>query len=447
MAAPLQRVNAAPAACQGRFPVSSTVTAPVARRVPERLKLVVLCVVAVFICYIDRVNISVAVIAMQEEYGWSDTVKGFVMSSFFIGYMLFMAPSGWLANRIGGRRVLGFAVVWWSVWTMLTPVAAAWSLGVLIMARIALGLGEAATFPAIYNLYGRWVPTAERSRAVSAMVAAIPIGTLFALTTTGWIIEHYGWPMVFYAFGALGILWGLVWYPLSHDHPHECPRMAAEERALLAAAAPAQTLGEPVPWGKILRAPAVWALIINHLCANWVFYMLLAWLPSYFRSTLGLSIAQSGLYAAGPWLTMFVVGTTAGWCADWVVKRGVDLTLVRKTMQVAGLLGAAVFMLAARDVTSANLAFGLMCGALGALAFTWSGFLPNHLEIAPRYADVLMGLSNTAGTVPGIIGVAVTGWLVDVTGTYTAAFILAAAINFVGAAVWLACGTAKKVID
>ena len=175
--------------------------------------------------------------------------------------------------------------------------------------------------------------------------------------------------------------------------------------------------------------------------------MLLAWLPSYFRTVLGLSIAKSGLYSAGPWLTMFLMGTASGWLADRYIKRGVDLTTVRKTMQIVGLLGAAGFMLAARDVTSPQMAFALMCGALGTLSFTWSGFLPNHLEIAPRYADVLMGLTNTAGTIPGVIGVAVTGWMVDTTGSYTSPFALAAAVNVLGAVVWFLFGTAKKVID
>ncbi len=126
-------------------------------RWPRRYTMVGLCFCAVFVCYIDRVNISVAAIAMQEELGWSETVKGFVLSSFFIGYMLFMAPSGWLANRIGGRIVLGLAVLWWSVFTILTPAAALISLPILIAARIAMGLGEAAMFPAAYNIYGRWV--------------------------------------------------------------------------------------------------------------------------------------------------------------------------------------------------------------------------------------------------------------------------------------------------
>ncbi|MGR9090845.1 MAG: ACS family MFS transporter [Gammaproteobacteria bacterium] len=414
---------------------------------PRRYTVVGLCFLAVFVCYIDRVNISVAALAMQEEFGWSETTKGYVLSSFFIGYMLFMVPSGWIANRVGGKIVLGLAVLWWSLFTIITPVAALVSLPLLIVARIAMGCGEAAMFPAAYNIYGRWVLPAERSRAVSLLVSGIPLGTLFALTTTGWIIARYGWPAVFYVFGATGFVWTAIWFFQVRDRPADDPKVSPAELALLQQQTTEHDEKPPVPWRRLLSSPAVWALLINHFCSNWVLYMLLAWLPSYFRGQLGLSIANAGLYSAAPWLTMFVVGILAGWFADGMVKRGISLTAVRKIMQTIGLIGSAIFMLLARDVDSATTAMLLMCGALGAASFTWSGFVPNHLDIAPRYADVLMGITNTAGTVPGIIGVALTGWLVDTTGTYSAAFTLVAVINVFGALVWLAFATGERVID
>ena len=406
-----------------------------------------MCSCAVFVCYIDRVNISVAVIAMQEAFGWSETTKGWVLSSFFIGYMLFMAPSGWLANRIGGKIVLGGAVLWWSIFTILTPVAALISLPILIATRIAMGLGEAAMFPSAYNLYGRWVPAGERSRAVALLIGGIPIGTLFALTTTGWLIERFGWPSVFYIFGATGFIWCVAWYGLAHNDPASDPHISASERDHLLANTPQARDTDAIPWRRLASTPAVWALIINHFCSNWGFYMLLAWLPSYFRGALGLSIINAGLFSAAPWLTMFVVGNLGGVLADKRTKAGMDLTTLRKIMQITGLLGSALFLLAARDVESANVAMGLMCGALGFLALTWSGFVPNHLDLAPRYADILMGITNTAGTIPGIIGVVITGWLVDTTGGYTAAFVLCAGINVFGAIIWFLFASAKQVID
>lgn len=425
----------------------SSMTAASGSRWQRRYTIVALCTCAVFVCYIDRVNISVAVIAMQEAFGWSETTKGWVLSSFFVGYMLFMAPSGWLANRIGGKIVLGTAVLWWSLFTILTPIAALISLPILIITRVAMGLGEAAMFPSAYNLYGRWVPAGERSRAVALLIGGIPIGTLFALATTGWLVERFGWESVFYIFGATGFIWCIAWVWLAHDDPADDPHITPAERDMLRANTPQAHDSDAVPWRKLASMPAVWALIINHFCSNWGFYMLLAWLPSYFRGQLGLGIIDAGLFSAAPWLTMFVVGNLGGVVADKLTKAGMDLTVLRKIMQITGLLGSSAFLLAAQDVQSANVAMGLMCGALGFLALTWSGFVPNHLDLAPRYADVLMGVTNTAGTIPGIIGVIITGWLVDTTGAYSSAFALCAGINLFGAVVWFLFASGKRVID
>jgi ACS family sodium-dependent inorganic phosphate cotransporter len=188
-------------------------------------------------------------------------------------------------------------------------------------------------------------------------------------------------------------------------------------------------------------------LIVNHFCSNWGLYMLLAWLPSYFRKAQGFSIEYAGLYSAAPWLIMFLTINLSGWLADMLSRRGIDLTRIRKSMQTFGLLGSSACLLLAGNAASPLFSVLLMCGALGALGFTWSGFLPNHLDIAPRYADVLMGITNTAGTVPGIFAVAITGWLVDVSGSYQTAFTLTAAVNMFGLAVWLLFGTAKRIMD
>ena len=416
-------------------------------RWPARYTVVALSFWAVFICYIDRVNISVAAVAMQDEFGWDETTKGLVLSSFFVGYLALQVASGWLANRIGGRIVLGVAVVWWSIFTMLTPPAAFASLALLIVTRIVLGLGEGATFPTIYTLYRRWIPANERSRVVALMVSAIPAGTLFALLTTGWIVERFGWPMVFYSFGALGLVWAFAWFWFIHDDPEHDPRASETERALLRQHRAAVESTGTVPWGVLLRKAPVWALVYNHFVSNWAFYVLLSWLPSYFKTVQGVSLMSAGFYSAVPWVTMFVTANLAGWFADGLIKRGFDTTRVRKFMQTLGLVGSATFLLLVRDAGDATTAMWLMSGALGLTACTWAGFTPNHLEIAPRYADVLLGLTNTFGTLPGIIGVAVTGWLVDVTGTYDAAFLLAAGLNVSGAIVWLLWATSERVVD
>ncbi len=413
----------------------------------KRHNIVFLCFCAVFVCYIDRVNISVAIIPMQEAFGWSDTIKGVVLSSFFVGYMIMQAPSGWLTNHIGVKIVLGLAVLWWSLFTILTPIAAFLSLPILIAVRIAMGLGEAAMFPATYGMFGYWVPESERSRSVSFLLSGIPLGTLFALTTTGWIVTRFGWPYVFYIFGFLGIIWTTIWYFKSTNYPYEYPGISDREKNLLGTLNQNQHETKTIPWREIFSHKAVIVLFINHFCSNWGLYLLLAWLPSYFRDVQSLSITSAGIYSAAPWLTMFIMVNVAGWMADKLRQLGKSNTFVRKLMQCAGLFGSALFFLLAQYANTPVIALVLMCGALGFIALTWSGFAPNLLDIAPRYADVLMGISNTFATIPGIVGVALAGWLVDQTGSYTIVFMLAAAIQVSGGVLWLMFATGERVID
>ena len=384
---------------------------------------------------------------MQEAFGWSDTTKGLVLSSFFIGYMILQAPSGWLANKIGGKFVLGFAVLSWSVFTILTPVAAMISLPLLIAVRIAMGLGEAAMFPASYSLFSRWVPEAERSRSMGFLASGIPLGTLFALTTTGWIVSRYGWPSVFYFFGLAGLVWAVFWYYKATSYPGEHPGITAEELELLGNSSGSKQEAASIPWKKLLSHRAVLAVFVNHFCTNWGIYMMLAWLPSYFRDAQSLSVTSAGFYSAAPWLTMFVMTNIAGWAADRLRTRGYSLTFVRKLMQSAGLAGSAVFFLLALHADTPLIALSVMCGALAFIALTFSGYVPNFLDIAPRYADVLVGISNTFATIPGIVGVALAGWLLDQTGSYAGVFMTVAAVQVFGAIIWLVYATGEQVID
>jgi len=406
-------------------------------RWPSWYTVVLLCCAAIFIAYLDRTNISVAAIPMKEQFGWSETTKGIVLSSFFVGYLVLQIASGTLANRYGGKVVLGVAVLWWSLFTMLTPPAAFLSLPALIAARVALGLGEAAVFPASINMIGRWVPASRRSRAVALSVSGLSLGTVISLPATGALVRAYGWPMPFYLFGILGFVWATAWYfgvGSGHGPDAERPVESPAGRAA-------------IPWRRLLRTPAVWAIFVSHFSHNWMLYLLLAWLPSYFKSTFGVSLASAGLLSAAPWLVSFVVVNAAGTWADRMMERGRSATFVRKLLIGAGSLGASSFLLLLPQVGAVTAGVLLMCGVSGMLAVCQAGFAPNSFDVAPRYADVIWGISNTFATIPGIVGVAVTGWLVDQTGSYDAPFLLAAGLVLAAAAVYLALGSGRRLVD
>jgi ACS family sodium-dependent inorganic phosphate cotransporter len=401
---------------------------------------------AVLIAYSDRVNISVAAVAMKEELGWTQTTKGLVLSSFFIGYMAFMFVSGWLATRLGGKRVLGIAVLWWSVFTLLTPLVATISLPALIAARIAIGLGEAAVFPAALELFGRWVPSNERTRAVAILMSGLSLGTVVGLLVTGWIVGRTGWPAAFYFFGVIGLLWVGVWFQGAVNDPAADVRVQSAERALLASGTRPVDPAEPLPWRALLLRPAVLALVLTHFATTWTLYVFLTWLPSYFRDALGLSIANSGMVSAAPWLAMFLMTYGGALISDAIVRRTGRVAFTRKLLQSAGLLGSAAMLLLAHQTSTVPMALAVICVAAGLLGLTWAGYLPNFLDLAPRHSAVLMGFSNTFATIPGIVAVALTGWLVDVTGTYTAAFVLAAAISLAGTLAYIVLGRAEPIV-
>jgi len=393
---------------------------------------VLLLCAAVFISYIDRTNISVGALPMQTQFGWSETQKGLVLSAFYYGYLPLMVVGGALANRYGGKIVLGAAVIWWSLFTALTPPSALISLPALLGARVALGLGEAALYPAAFNMLGRWVPPQHRSRAVALMASGAALGTVVSLPLSGWLVHSYGWPMPFYAFGIVGLVWAGTWFARVHGN------YGPETSAPVARA--------PIPWRALMRSRPVWAIITAHFCYNWCSYVLLAWLPSYFKSTFGVTVINAGLFSAAPWLVAFLMTNLAGYLADHLLRIGWPATRVRKLAQTVGLAGAAIFLLLLPGAASVTSALILMCVAAGLLALCLAGFTPNCLDVAPRHADVLYGISNTFATLPGLIGVFATGWLVDRTGSFAAALVLTAGIAMLGAVVYLVFGSGERQI-
>lgn len=161
-----------------------------------------------------------------------------------------------------------------------------------------MGMGEAVTFPSIYSIYGRWIPLSERSRAVGFSNSGIPLGVVFALVATPYIVERFGWEWAFYSFGLLGVFWFAAWQRVITADPSQHPRISQEELALIQAEAPVADAGSTPPIATFLRSSVVWAIIVAHFCNNWSLYVLLSWLPTFVNKGLGVD------YSAVGWFTM-----------------------------------------------------------------------------------------------------------------------------------------------
>jgi MFS family permease len=413
-----------------------------------RYGMVALCACATFICYIDRVNISVAIIPMADEFGWDRATQGVVLSSFFVGYLLTQVAGGWLADRFGGKVVLGLGVVFWSIFTLITPPAAFAGLTVLLLARVGMGLGEAVTFPSIYSLFAKWLPVAERTRAIGLNASAIPLGTVVALVLTPLIVEAWGWEWAFYSFGAMGFVWWAFWQRFAVTRPADHRSMTGSELAHIESGRTDRdgAAGAP-PIRAMFTSLPVWAVIVCHFASNWGGYVLLSWMPTYIADGLGVEFAAVGVFTMVPALAGFLFLNVAGWVTDALIGRGMSLTFVRKLMNSIGFAGGALVLAVVGYVKDPYVAVALMTVGNAIGAFGLGGWGSNHMDLAPRHSGTLMGVTNTFGTVPGIIGVSVSGLILQWTGSWTLVFQVAAGIYVMGALFYLFFASTDKQFD
>lgn len=416
--------------------------------IPRRYVVAGLCFAATFICYIDRINISVAIIPMAEELGWDAERQGLVLSSFFVGYLLTQIVGGRLADRFGGKVVLATGVLWWSLFTVLTPVAAMGGFTALIVARIAMGLGEAVTFPSVYTLYSHWLPAQERGRGMALNNSGIPVGTIFALIVTPVIVTKLGWEWAFYLFGMAGVIWAFFWYRYTSSTPEEHKDISQEELEYIRTHAPARKVDSRAPTVlEFLRHAPVWAIMVAHFCNNWSLYVLLSWLPTFVNKGLGVDFASVGWYSMIPNVMSFLSMNVGGNLADKLIRRGMYVGKVRKLMQTIGFGGIAAALMVVGYVESAPMAIAVMAVGSAIGGFVMGGFVVNHLDIAPHSAGTLMGITNTVATIPGIVGVYVSGLILQWTGSWTLVFQVTAGVTLFGLVFYLLFASSEKIFD
>ncbi|XP_031401233.1 sodium-dependent phosphate transport protein 1, chloroplastic [Punica granatum] len=413
---------------------------------PKRWVIVVLCFSAFLLCNMDRVNMSIAILPMSAEFNWNPTTVGLIQSSFFWGYLLTQIAGGIWADTVGGKLVLGFGVVWWSVATVLTPIAAKVGLPFLLVVRVFMGIGEGVAMPAMNNILSKWVPVSERSRSLALVYSGMYLGSVTGLAFSPFLIHQFGWPSVFYSFGSLGTVWFAIWLNKAYSSPLEDPHLRPEEKKLILTKSVSREPVKTIPWGLILSKQPVWALIISHFCHNWGTFILLTWMPTYYNQVLKFNLTESGLLCVLPWLTMAFSANLGGWIADTLVSRGLSVTTVRKIMQTVGFLGPAFFLTQLSHVNSPAMAVLCMACSQGTDAFSQSGLYSNHQDIAPRYSGVLLGLSNTAGVLAGVFGTAATGYILQ-HGSWDDVFKVSVGLYLVGTVVWNLFSTGEKILD
>ena len=420
-------------------------------RIPYRLKVIFLSFIAVFICYIDRVNISVAIIPMQEQFGWSELQVGIVLGTFYVGYMISMTLGGYLADKYGGKKVLGYALIVWSLFTIITPFFAYSGLWWLIFIRILLGLGEGVTFPAWHSIYARWIPFNERTRAVGFTNSGIAAGTVFGYVVAAIIITNYSWEWVFYSFGLMGIFWYFFWQRIVTSYPEDNKNLSNNELQLIKAEAPSNSTPPSIPFLKLIKNWPFLAIAVATFCNNWALFTFISYLPKFINAPIadggmGIDLGSSAfIYSLlMPSLVAMFSLILGGYISDSFIKKGYKVIYVRKTVNSIGFFGSAIFLyLISLQDTLFNAIF-LLCLIQLCTGICAGGFGVNHADLGPKYTGTLVGISGSIGMIAAIFSPMVAGLVLEVTSSWDVIFYICSSILVFGGLFYLKFGSADK---
>jgi MFS family permease len=379
----------------------------------RRWLVVALLAVASIVAYIDRVNLSVALIDVDFKtfFGLSNTDRGLANSAFFWSYAALQIPAGWLVDRYGSKRpiAVGFAV--WSILTAVTSLTTGFSM--LFAIRALLGVAEAVIHPASM----RWIrfnfPERQRGLAIGLFMSGSKFGPAIGAVAAAWLIESHGWRAMFFILGAGALLWLIPWMLVVKKD-----RSTGSVDQSIAAAA--RAAAAHVPMRRLFASPVLWGTIIGTFCYMYFVYFCMTWMPVYFNEARHLSLKSSSLYTTFSFAGMAVVAILGGWAADRLIARGIDAVLVRKAFTITGFLLATTVLIGVAPV-SLNVALFFSVLSLSGLGLATANYWALTQTLIPSGSiGRIVGIQNCAASLAGIVAPILTGWLVDTTHSFDA---------------------------
>lgn len=393
------------------------------------------------IAYLDRVNLSIAGRAIEEEFHLTDIQLGYILSAFVLGYALFQAPGGRIADRFGPRKVLALGVIWWAVFTVLITllsVQLSTLLITLVGIRFALGIGEAVVYPSSNCVVSAWIPSTERGIANGIIFAGVGFGAGVTPRLIVYFLEHGGWRMSFWASAAIGLAAGAIWYFIARDRPRQHPWVSPEELAYIESGLPVENSKSgpaKLNWGAIFSNRDVLAVALSYFCFGYTAYIFLSWFFIYLNKVRGLDLKSSSYYSMLPFLAMAGGSAFGGWLSDAVTKKYGKKT-GRCTLASIAVGFAAVFVALGTQVDSAQLASVVLAAGAGALYIAQSSFWSVSADIGKSSAGSVSGVINMGAQLGGALTSSLTPWIAKEFG-WTASFLVAAALCLVGSITWL----------
>jgi MFS transporter, ACS family, D-galactonate transporter len=405
----------------------------------RRWRIAALLGLGVLVNYFDRINLSVSHAALITTFAISNVTFGYLSAAYNWTYALCQLPVGVLLDKFGVRRIGRISTFVWSMASFAASITP--NLGGFFAARLLLGVGEAPTFPANAKAVRYWFPDSERSLATSLFDGAAKFSSAIGVPVIGILLLKVGWRWCFAATGVCSLLYFVLFSKIYRD-PEEDAGLSAEERQYIAegrylSTQEAISPSKPASLGYLLQQRKVLGLAIGAGAYNYVFYLLLTWLPTYLSYALHIDLLHSFLYTGVPWLiataTDVLIG---GWLVDRLIGRGANADLVRRVVLIGGTaLGLGIFGAAyAHTPTQALIWISISIGGLSAAApVGWS--VPG-LIVSRNSVGSLSGIMNLSNQISAIAAPIITGYVVSALHSFVWAFGIAAIYLLIGIAAY-----------
>ena len=380
---------------------------------------VLMVTAAIAISYFDRQTLPVAIAAIERTIPISDQQFSYLQSAFLLAYAVMYIVGGRLLDRLGTRRGFMLIMVWWSAACALHGAAAGF--GLLLVARLLLGMGEGGAFPAAVRVVAEWIEPEERSTAVGIINAGTAVGSVLAAPLVAKIVLTMGWRAVFYVAGGMGMVW-VVWWWASYR---------SSGAAVSSNTLDARALGRELTFGELIGMNSVRAVVFAKFMSDSAWYFLLFWLPKYLYDVRGFDVKHVGYYAWIPYAASGVGSFAGGYYSSRLLRGGRSLDAARKV--ALGL--SAAFMPAVMLVPLVPVQFAIV---LFSVVFfcqqSWSGLIMTvPADIFPLSAvGTVSGLVGFGGAIGGAIFGVVAGQLLGHGFGYGTLFVLVGTFHVIG---------------
>ncbi len=384
--------------------------------------------------YIDRAAISYAIPAMQRDLGLSPADRGIILGAFGIGYAITTLIGGFAVDRYGPRLVLTVAATLWSVSIGATALASGFI--VLYASRVLLGVSEGPNFPALTGAVSRWLSPHERATALGNALFAVPlalaIGGPLCTQLLGWL----DWRLTFAALFVLSIVWVPLWHFLFRDDPAKSRFVNAAELAHIRADDPSATAvyAAPKSWPEpgVLRALLTNRTLLANYWAFFVFgyflFFFMTWMPSYLERAYGLELHTVGLFTVLPWLAAAALLWLLGRWSDYLLKTTGRLRIARSYLIAGSQFVAALAVVPVALTHDLTVAIAGITLAVAASMGANAAYYAVNVDIVPARAATALGIMDFGFALSGFLAPAITGWVLNLRGSFVDGFLLMTAL-------------------